>query len=452
MMGLACLTSKRAPKEKDSWWSFLVCVSASISTIIILGFSHCFAVVMPVLLNYFNDSRQKIAWVGSITQCLTFFASPLAGLLIGKLSFRVTAVLGSLTCCISLVLTSFTKASLHIFFSYSVLYGLGSCLFYMSCVYAVAEYFEKRRGLALGFLTSGISVGVLAQGPVLQVLLDAYGWRITFRIMAGVVGLALFLVLTFDPNVQNATARVPVEISEEQTDDFTKPQQSRGKCALVSETLRTPAYIIALVTLTLETLTAFVSYVHLVKYCMESGIPEKDASELFIFIGACALASSIVSGRVLDIKSLNPFFVNQFGAVSMGMSMVLLPLATQYTHFVIFSVFLGLGIGCCVTTLIVLVLETVREELRVVAYPIGQFVTSAGNAAGAPLAGFIADLYGSYDPSYYTAGSIMLLAAFVPLLQYCFKPWRQTKHQQKSTNGSLLEAEKDNDEQAMTKI
>ena len=66
----------------------------------------------------------------------------------------------------------------------------------------MSNYFEKRRSLALGFTTAGLGLGVLVQGPLLQQLIDKYGWKTTYRIMAGVLFGVCLLGLTYDPNVK----------------------------------------------------------------------------------------------------------------------------------------------------------------------------------------------------------------------------------------------------------
>ena len=48
-------------------------------------------------------------------------------------------------------------------------------------------------------------------GPLLQALLDAFGWRNTFRIMTATFALVCILSLNFNPNVVEATSEVDVE-------------------------------------------------------------------------------------------------------------------------------------------------------------------------------------------------------------------------------------------------
>jgi len=111
------------------------------------------------------------------------------------------------------------------------------------------------------------------------------------------------------------------------------------------------------------------------------------SSKLFIAIGLSSLFSSIIAGRVIDIQSVNPLHVSQVGSLTMALSMLLVQLATEYYHFVIYSVFLGIGCGVLVTCLVILLLNTVEPKLRNVSFPIGQLVTSLGNLTGPPLIG-----------------------------------------------------------------
>jgi len=113
------------------------------------------------------------------------------------------------------------------------------------------------------------------------------------------------------------------------------------------------------------------------------------SSKLFIAIGLSSLFSSIIAGRVIDIQSVNPLHVSQVGSLTMALSMLLVQLATEYYHFVIYSVFLGIGCGVLGATIVILVLKTVEPRLRSVSFPFGQLVVSLGNLTGPPLIGML---------------------------------------------------------------
>ena len=88
------------------------------------------------------------------------------------------------------------------YFSYSVLFGLGSSLVVTSGLVIVAKYFKKRLALATGIVASGGALGGMIFGPVLENLFSALGWRNTYRIMTVVVFAICLLGCLYDPDVE----------------------------------------------------------------------------------------------------------------------------------------------------------------------------------------------------------------------------------------------------------
>jgi len=109
--------------------------------------------------------------------------------------------------------------------TYSALYGLGTCFTYNSCFLLIAQYFTEKLSVATGVVSLGAGVGVLYTGPLLQVLLDSFEWRNTFRIMAATYALVCILSLSFNPYVEEMTTVEKFNIErnnkEEVTDENT---------------------------------------------------------------------------------------------------------------------------------------------------------------------------------------------------------------------------------------
>ena len=145
------------------------------------------------------------ALVGSAALGMTWFASPLPGYLCDRFGCRITNFVGGLLCMTGLVSTSFAQSLTLMYFTYSLMLGLGTCFIYNSCFLVAAQYFKEKLSVATGIVALGASLGVLYTGPLLQVLLDAFEWRATFRIMAASFALVCILSLAFNPNVQGTT-------------------------------------------------------------------------------------------------------------------------------------------------------------------------------------------------------------------------------------------------------
>ena len=132
-----------------------------------------------------------------------FFSGPLTGNLINRFGCRAISLVGAVTCAVSLVLTSFSNSLVFMYFAYSVVFGLGSSLVFLPSLVMVGKYFHNRRAFAGGILSSGASLGVMCLGPILDTLLSAFGWRYTYRIMAGAVLGICLLACLYDPYVEN---------------------------------------------------------------------------------------------------------------------------------------------------------------------------------------------------------------------------------------------------------
>jgi len=212
------------------------------------------------------------AWIGSFALSLSLFAAPLVGRLSQKLSCRFGVIIGGLLFIAGLTATSFVNDIKIMFFTFSVLTGLGASFCRTSCFLMVAKYFNKKRSFATGSVTMGPSLGMFIWGPVTQVLLDSVGWRDTFRVMALSCTLILLLAIPFNPNIEEKD-----KMSEDTCDEMTEPndqddddgsakiQTGNKKFKILDFSVwKIPQYCILVASFTLMFMCRFIPSVHLV--------------------------------------------------------------------------------------------------------------------------------------------------------------------------------------------
>lgn len=224
-----------------------------------------------LLHNYY--SLFLTAWVGSLCLSLALFAAPFVGRLSDKFSCRCLIMTGALLFVTGLIATSFVNNIAIMFITYSILTGLGACFCRTSCFLIVAKYFNKKRSFATGILTMGASLGMFVWGPITQVLLDSFGWRNTYRVMAASCTLIFVCAMTFNPNVEEndweAAGKQKIGESNDNNeekdycgDDF--EARSEEMKILDFSVWRIPQYCILVSSFTLMFLCRFVPMVHLV--------------------------------------------------------------------------------------------------------------------------------------------------------------------------------------------
>lgn len=425
----------KARHQQDSKWSLVVCICATLSQVMVLGIMRSFGVLFPVLMAKFETNREKTAWVGSLCLSLALFAAPFVGRLSDKFSCRCLIMTGALLFVTGLIATSFVNNIAIMFITYSILTGLGACFCRTSCFLIVAKYFNKKRSFATGILTMGASLGMFVWGPITQVLLDSFGWRNTYRVMAASCTIIFVCAMTFNPNVEEndweAAGKQKIGESNdnnEEKDGNDFEARNEEMKILDFSVWRIPQYCILVSSFTLMFLCRFVPMVHLAKYSEELNISPHQASFFYMFLGISSGTSAFLIGRLCDVKWINIRYVNQLGILVSGISTLLLPLAKNYLSVAFYAVVFGFSDGAFITTQNVILLNIVGPKRRAAAFGFGCMLCSLALAAGPPLTGFIADQLASYKFAFYTIGSLILLSAAIQMLLICFEsPFNKTK-------------------------
>ena len=137
-----------------------------------------------------------------------------------------------------LVVSSFAKSLTHMYVTHGLIIGLGICFIYNSCYLVIAQYFKKRLSMATGIVALGESTGVFFTGPLLQFLLDSFGWRGTYRIMVVAFALVCLLGLTYNPNIQlQETTGHNIENKNENQDN------ERSSISLYCSVWKSPTFV-----------------------------------------------------------------------------------------------------------------------------------------------------------------------------------------------------------------
>ncbi|KAI9026686.1 major facilitator superfamily domain-containing protein [Hyaloraphidium curvatum] len=128
----------------------------------------------------------QLSFIGTVV----FSVSVVAALFVGPLADRfppaALACLGGLLCSGSLLAASFASQLWQMYLA-SALNGLGGSLLFVPGTVATNQWFSRRRGLAMGIVSSGTGIGTLMVTPISQACINAAGWRFALRILAAII-------------------------------------------------------------------------------------------------------------------------------------------------------------------------------------------------------------------------------------------------------------------------
>lgn len=172
-------------RPPDGGWGWVVVAASFVVNLIADGITFSFGVIFVEFLKYFGENRGKTAWIGSLFMAMPLLSGPVASFLTDRYGCRTVTMVGSVMASGGFVISSMANSMEILFITFGIFAGFGLSLCYVASVVIVAYYFDKKRSFATGLSVCGSGIGTFIFAPLMQVLLETYGWRGTTLILAG---------------------------------------------------------------------------------------------------------------------------------------------------------------------------------------------------------------------------------------------------------------------------
>ncbi|XP_074660593.1 monocarboxylate transporter 13-like [Tubulanus polymorphus] len=424
----------------DAIIGWVVVFCTTLINIPVAGFLQSFGVFVKRFDDLFcpGDCLQLLGWMAALPYALNLLMTPIVIRTQKKMGDRWPFIIGILICTVSLVSTSYLHGLSWMFFTYCVLYGIGSS-FVMYIPFGVIEsYFPETHPhhvLATSFVTIGPPIGVLVVNPV-AVYLDQHetaDWRDTYRIFAVIIGVVGIL-----PAIIMRRSGGKKQRDYEDLDGEASAQKKNPTCLenignyVNSLSGLTSPWILAIL---LISYGIFIPKIHFIKYMGTLGIDDKTASMVLSYEGiAETLATFVVSilGTLMSSKLLW-FYI--FGAGTLAVANGLLSLASQLYQVTIYCIVHGAMDGFLMTLTYPVISSVVEmNEHKPYVYGMTQFAIGMGQLIGLPMTGMMYDQLKSYRPTFIVASVLFLIALI--LIVIVFIGYLVKRRQQTTTSGA----------------
>ena len=120
------------------------------------------------------------------------------------------------------------------------------------------------RSKPLLHVAMGSSLGLTFQGPLLQCLLDLYGWRATVLVMTIFFALVCLLSLTYNPNVDQTPEEENVNNSINKAEDDST--MNNKKIVMYCSVWLIPTYAFVVISLMFGSFGIYVPFIYLVRH------------------------------------------------------------------------------------------------------------------------------------------------------------------------------------------
>ena len=167
------------------WWVVLGCILITMTMVPpIMALSNKYLIYVTEDLGI---SRSAFTLANTVLQALGIFLSPFVTRFLAKGNMRVIQSVSILGYCASYFSYSLANSPIHLYISSLFLgvFYLNATLIPVSMM--VTNWFNARRGLAMSLAMAGIGVGGTLFSPILTFFLESYGWRASYRLMAGII-------------------------------------------------------------------------------------------------------------------------------------------------------------------------------------------------------------------------------------------------------------------------
>jgi MFS family permease len=332
------LTSQRG-KFFYGWWIVLTAgLGLCLGYAPIIVFS--FGIFLKPLLQEFHSSRGNISAAFTLANLAQAIASPLVGRLADRFGARRVILFASVVFGSLLIFSLLPSTSLWRLYLFYVLLGIaGSGTAPVPYGKVISNWFDKRRGLALGLTMFGLGSGAIVIPSLTQRLITILGWRGAYA------SIGLLVLVVSVPVVGLFLKETPEEMGllpdgGNAVHSATGQPSSEGVAC--GDAWHEPAFWTMIIAFFLVGASVHGCVVHLAPMLTDQGMTAERAALASSLLGAGLLIGRVGSGYLLDRVFAPRVAMLFFGGAALGM-VFLWSGAGGIAYLAAFLVGLGMG-------------------------------------------------------------------------------------------------------------
>jgi len=372
---------------------------------------------LPVFLRFIaRDTGWSVTAVSS-AMTVGFLAMAVGSMAWGNLSDRFgprpVVMAGSVLLAAGLALASRTTSLIAFQFLFGIVVGGACAAIFAPMMACVTGWFDTHRSLAVSLVSAGMGMAPMTMSPLAAWLISHHDWRTSMQIIAGLVAVLMIpvaLLIRRPPAMESTAPAAPKD----------EPQAAMS----LGQAIRSPQFIILLLTNFFCCATHSGPIFHTVSYAITCGIPTIAAVSIYSLEGLAGLGGRVVFGILGDRLGAKRVLVP--GLLLQAFGALAYVFVRQLDEFYAVAALFGFVYAGVMPLYAVLARE--NFPLRMMGTVIGgtAMAGSLGMATGPVAGGLIYDTFASYTWLY--VGSFGLgLGAF--LIAMTFRPFPKLKEE-----------------------
>lgn len=396
--------------EPNFFYRYIIVGLAFIVMMIAWGVNYSFGVFFTPLLDEFGWSRAMTSGAFS----LGIFLEGFCGIFMGSICDRIGPRLVVSICGIMLgagyMLMSQVSSVWHLYLFYGVVVGIGLSGTYVPIISTVSKWFNKRRGLMTGIVSSGMGAGTLLMTPLAGWLISFKGWRFSYT----VVGMSAFIIIIGSARFM----RMPKGVCADKqlisaiNPEKTKTIQNRLPVDL-SAAMKTISFWLVCTVFLCWGMVTFAILVHIIPFAIEAEFSRMEAINILTIFGGSVFFAKIIAGISTDRLGSRPVLAMGIGMMTIGLVLVLT--INELWVFYLFAVLFAFGYGSGSVIMPNIVAEMFGLSSHGILLGIVNFCACVGCAIGPVAAGWLFDKTGNYNTAFMTITFLGLITLIMVL-------------------------------------
>jgi len=350
-------------------------------------------------------------------------ASPIVGRLVDRYGARPVIPTGAAIMGLGFLIVS-RMSDLYLFYLGFVVVGAGAAAIGpVPCSAIISNWFRRRRGLALGLMSSGIGAGGVVVAPFIGYMLTHYDWRAAYlslaiMLTAVTIPLALAVVRTRPSDVG---LYPDGDVESVDTPDAHRTTVQETASFTLKQAMRTKAFWLIAVSFACYGFGSGGAQQASVPFLGDIGFPVATAAAALGMIGIGSTIGKIVFGRLCDkIPAHNAFAIGVLLRLAGVLVLLGVRANSPLTLIWVYGVLMGLGAGAWLPTLSMLASGNFGLIHYGAVLGALNICLSLGLSTGPLFSGFMYDVAGSYGTAFVIFA--ILLSVAIPTILFVKKP------------------------------
>ena len=403
--------------QQGFYYGWVIVAVMAVSRAVTMGMGSLnFGLFIKPMGDQLGIGRADFGWAQTARQVSSSVTSPVVGWLLDRYGARVMLPVAVTLTGVSMIGLAYISHAwqLIVLFAIMGLVGLSGPGALVTSV-PVLKWFVVDRGKAVAFMSLGVPFGALVFIPLTQFLINVGGWEMAWVVLA-VIGIGVVVPLT-----GIFVRRQPEDIGL-LPDGAVRPDPGEGDSGApraaseevswtVSEAIRSTTLWRLVIVFSAVSLATSTVGLHRIPSFMDKGLDPTLISFATAFDAVCAGVSTFSFGML--VRYIPARFLGATGFIMLATASVLTIYANSILIVFVSMAVFGLGIGGMMFLQNFIWADYFGREsvgsIRGLVNPINLVV----GGLGAPVAGYIYDYTGTYDPAWWVGVGLMVFAALL---------------------------------------